>query len=150
MKKALDLFQVDYHSVNDDVALVMKKLDYEFTCIPPFTAEKKRIQFEMQVLKESHLYMMEFIKDYRNYYPEMDYSPLESKALWYGMPDSFREIQNTVRQNMQKEHSNKRKVKRSWPKRFVTTNSDASYRGFESTSSIQHNCSIKSLQAARC
>jgi len=75
----------------------MKKLDYEFTCIPPFTDEKKRIQFEMQVLKESHLYMMEFIKDYRNIYPEMNNSPLERKEIWFGMPEGFREIQSTVR-----------------------------------------------------
>ena len=47
MKKTLDLFKVDYQYVDNDVALVMKKLDYEFTCIPPFTEEKKRIQFEM-------------------------------------------------------------------------------------------------------
>lgn len=43
MRRTLDLFKVDYKYVDNDVALIMKKLDYEFTCVPPFTEEKKRI-----------------------------------------------------------------------------------------------------------
>ena len=84
MKGTLDLYKVNYHYVDNDVALIMKKLDYEFTCIPPFTEEKKKIQFEMQVLKEAHLYMLEFIKDYRNQYHELQTSPLEKKEVLYG------------------------------------------------------------------
>lgn len=99
-QQVLQMFDINYYVVDCDSDLMLKKLEYVFTRMPPINDKQREIEFEINCIKTANGKFMDFIRCSTNKFDDMEVSPLENEDPYYAVPQEFRDILEETRKYM--------------------------------------------------